>query len=84
MVVEERFLQKIKCYTIDLTKTEGSGDVKCPRCGVTISPDDETEDAYTILETVMKRDRLDKMTIECKKCQTRICLTGFELLDDPK
>ena len=82
MVLEEHFVQKTKCYTIDLTRIEGNGDVKCPKCGKTISPDDETENAYTILKTKMKGDSLDKMTLKCNKCQTQICLIGFQLLND--
>ncbi|HVP15932.1 MAG TPA: hypothetical protein VMT42_01020 [candidate division Zixibacteria bacterium] len=73
-------MQRLKCYTIDLTKLKGNEDVHCPRCENAISPDDETEDAYTILETVMKGDTLDKITLKCNKCQTHICLTGFQLL----
>jgi len=84
MDLREAFLQKTKYCTIDLTKVEGSGDVKCPTCGATMSPDDDTEDTYTILETVMREDRLDRMTLVCNKCQTQICLTGFQLLNDPR
>jgi predicted nucleic-acid-binding Zn-ribbon protein len=64
-----------------LTKIKGGGEVRCPKCGVKISPDDETENTYTILETVMKRDRLDKIALQCNKCQSQIYLTGFLLLD---
>ncbi len=77
-------MQRIKCCTIDLTELDGSGDISCPKCGSIISPDDETQDAYIILETVMKEDNLDKMTLKCNKCQTHICLTGFQLLDESK
>jgi endogenous inhibitor of DNA gyrase (YacG/DUF329 family) len=84
MGLRELFLQKTKCHIIDLTKVEGSGDVKCPTCGTTISPDDDTEDTYTILETEMKGDRLDRMTLKCNKCQTQIRLTGFQLLNDSR
>jgi hypothetical protein len=73
-------LQRIKCYTFDLTKLDGSGDILCPKCGSIISPDDETEGTYTISETVVKEGNLDKMILKCNKCQTQICLTGFQLL----
>ena len=49
-------MQRIKCYTIDLTKIDGKGEFRCPRCGVEMSPDDETEDVYTILDTATKED----------------------------
>ena len=35
---------------LDLTKIDGNGDFPCPTCGVTISPEDESEDVYIILE----------------------------------
>jgi uncharacterized protein with PIN domain len=64
-----------------LTKTKGKGDIKCPECGIKISPDDETEEAYTILETVMKEGNLEKIALQCNKCQSQIHLTGFHLLN---
>jgi len=75
-------LQRIKCYTIDLTRIRGSGDVKCPRCGITISPDDETENAYTILETVTKGASLERIILRCNKCGTQIRLVGFDSLNE--
>jgi len=76
-------LQRIKRYTVDLTKLKGSGDIKCPKCGITISPDDETEETYTVLEAVMEGDNLDNAILKCNKCQTQICLNGFQLLNKP-
>jgi hypothetical protein len=73
-------MQRLKCYTVDLTKLKGDGDIGCPRCGNVISPDDETEDAYTVVKTIMKGENLDKIILICNKCQTQICLTGFQLL----
>jgi hypothetical protein len=56
-------LQEIKFFTIDLYKIKGRGEFGCPKCGIKISPDDKTEDAYTILEPVMKGDCLDKIIL---------------------
>jgi predicted RNA-binding Zn-ribbon protein involved in translation (DUF1610 family) len=36
-------------YKVDLTKIEGNGDFPCPKCGAIISPDDESEEVYTIV-----------------------------------
>lgn len=74
-------MEQIKFYTIDLTKIKGSGEIKCPRCGVEISPDDETEAVYTILETLTERDCLEKIILQCNKCGSRIHLTGFHVLN---
>ena len=67
-------------YLIDLAKIRGNGDLHCPKCGTTISPDDETEDNYCILDTTLKDNNLDEVTIQCKKCLSKIRLTGFSLL----
>ena len=64
-------------YVIDLTKIEGDGSFPCPKCGALISPDDETETVYTILETKMRGEELEELTIQCKVCGSKIRLTGF-------
>jgi transcription elongation factor Elf1 len=76
----ERKLQRLKPYTVDLTRIKGSGEFDCPRCGVNISPDDETEAVYVVLETVMKGESLDRITLQCNKCGSQIQLTGFSFL----
>jgi uncharacterized C2H2 Zn-finger protein len=73
-------LQRISFYSIDLTKTKGNGEFRCPKCGIEMSPDDETEDVYTILETVTKGDCLEKIILKCNKCGSHIHLIGFDLL----
>jgi len=77
-------MQKIKLFTIDLTKIEGRGEVKCPRCGVEISPDDKTEDTYTVLQPTMKGNFLEKIVLQCNSCKSQIHLTGFHLLNNLK
>jgi len=78
--LEERALQTIKFYTIDLTKIRGRGNLRCPKCRIEISPDDRTEVAYTILEPVMKGESLEKVILQCNSCGSQIHLTGFHLL----
>jgi len=65
--------------TIDLTKIDGDGAFPCPKCGATISPDDETEEVYTIVETRVKNDELTELKLKCNQCGTKIRLTGFLL-----
>jgi len=74
-------LQEIKLYTVDLIKLKGRGEFRCPKCGIAISPDDKTEDVYTILETVMKKDYLEKIVLQCNSCGSQIHLVGFHLLN---
>jgi predicted RNA-binding Zn-ribbon protein involved in translation (DUF1610 family) len=67
-------------YRFDLARIQGNGDVHCPKCGVTLSPDDETEDNYCILEAKVRDNNLNEIIIQCQRCRTVIRLTGFSLL----
>jgi predicted RNA-binding Zn-ribbon protein involved in translation (DUF1610 family) len=64
-------------YTVDLTKIDGDGAFPCPKCGTIISPDDETEEVYQILETKVKGDELAELVLMCNKCKSTIRLVGF-------
>ena len=64
-------------YVVDLTKIKGEGEFPCPSCGVVISPEDETEDVYRILETKVKGESLEELIILCNKCGSKIRLVGF-------
>jgi hypothetical protein len=68
-------------YKVNLTKITGTGDFACPKCGVTISPDDETEDTYLIIDQKTRRDVLEEIVIQCNRCKSLIRLTGFLLLE---
>jgi hypothetical protein len=74
-------LKQILKYKLDLTRIQGNGDFLCPKCGITISPEDETENVYTILEEKLKGEVLEEVVIQCNKCVSRIHLTGFSLLE---
>ena len=64
-------------YEVNLTEIQGDGDFPCPNCGVIISPEDETEDVYRILETKVKGKALEELVIQCNKCGSKIRLVGF-------
>jgi predicted RNA-binding Zn-ribbon protein involved in translation (DUF1610 family) len=70
-------VKKSRTYTIDLTTIDGDGAFPCPKCGVIISPDDETEETYTIVETKVKNDELAELILMCNKCRSKIRLSGF-------
>ena len=36
--------KKASMYTINMATLEGDGSFQCPRCGKSISPDDDSED----------------------------------------
>ena len=67
-------------YQVDLTELQGEGDFPCPACGVVISPEDETEDVYAILDTKVSGDKLEELVIQCNQCKSKIRLVGFSTL----
>jgi predicted RNA-binding Zn-ribbon protein involved in translation (DUF1610 family) len=76
-MMKKTSVKKEIAYTIDLTKIDGDGAFPCPKCGTVISPDDETEDTYQIVETKVRNDELAELVLTCKECGTAIKLTGF-------
>lgn len=79
---EARRMRQKQVYVLDLTKMDGRGDFSCPRCGIAISPDDCTEEVYSILETRVNSHGLEEVVIRCNRCTSRIHLTGFALLQE--
>ncbi len=65
-------------YPIDLAAMDGDGAFPCPKCGTIISPDDETEEVYRIVNTKIMNEQLVELVIKCGSCKTNIVLTGFE------
>jgi len=70
-------IEKSASFIIDLSKIEGSGEFVCPKCGTKISPDDQSEEIYTILKHVMRDENLERIILQCNRCKSRIQLTGF-------
>jgi hypothetical protein len=68
-------------YKVNLLKIDGTGEFPCPNCGVAISPDDETDDTYSIVEQKTRGDILEELIIQCNQCKMLIRLTGFLLLE---
>ena len=68
-------------FTIDLSKIDGKGDFPCPNCGIAISPDDESDNIYSIVDTKINGDKLEELVIQCNKCGTKIRLVGFQFQD---
>ncbi len=77
-MMKRDMLKRDALYTLDLTEIEGDGSFPCPTCGTKISPEDETEEAYTIVDTKVNNDELAELVISCNNCRTHIKLTGFE------
>jgi hypothetical protein len=83
LAMEARKMKQKSTYLLDLTKIGGKGDFLCPFCGNTISPDDCTENAYTIIEAKVNSHGLDEVVICCNKCGAQLHLTGFSMLEEP-
>lgn len=71
-----------RVFKVDLTRIDGDGDFSCPRCENAISPNDESEETYSIVEPKASKDGLTKVIIRCNRCASRIHLTGFPLLHE--
>ncbi len=75
-------MRQVSAFRIDLNKIEGDGQFPCPSCKTVISPDDESDATYEIVDVDTKEDgSLEMLTIHCKNCGSTIHLEGFELLD---
>ena len=81
--VKQKMMKKLQkkedsAYKINLVNIEGDGSFQCPKCGMPISPEDETEENYKILETKVIEGELSELVIACGKCRSTIILTGFQ------
>ena len=65
-------------FMIDLTRIDGDGSFPCPECGTVISPEDESEEVYKIVNTKVLNDQLVELVVICGNCRSTIVLTGFE------
>jgi hypothetical protein len=74
-------MEQAQAYKVDLTKIDGNGDFSCPRCGNVISPEDTTEETYSIIEPKVNSQGLEEVVLCCNKCKSYIHLTGFSLLE---
>ncbi len=71
-------LKRTVLSTVDLTQIDGDGSFPCPKCGAVISPEDESEAVYKIVDTKVINDELVELTINCNTCRSNIKLTGFQ------
>jgi ribosomal protein S27AE len=76
-MMKKTTMKKEARYTIDLTKIDGDGAFPCPKCGTLISPEDESDSVYQIVETKVENDDLAELMLTCKKCGSTIKLVGF-------
>lgn len=77
-MMNETLVKKSGFFRVDLSKVESEGSFPCPKCGTIISPDDESEEVYKIINTDVVNDELVEVIISCNTCGTTIKLTGFQ------
>ncbi len=77
-MMKKSMAKKNVSHTIDLTKIDGDGTFPCPKCGIVISPEDESEVLYKIVDTTVINDELVELVIMCTKCGSNTKLTGFQ------
>ncbi len=75
-------MKQTHAYKINLTRIDGNGDFSCPGCGTKISPDDETEEIYSIMGSKANIHGLEEIEIQCNRCSSHIHLTGFSILQE--
>lgn len=64
-------------YNVNLHVVENDGSFQCPKCGTKISPEDETNENYEIIETKVQKGELAELVIGCGKCGSILKLSGF-------
>ena len=77
-MMKKSMSKKSSTYKLDLTQIDGDGTFPCPKCGTVISPEDETEEVYKIVDTKIVNDELVELVIMCGKCGSNIKITGFQ------
>ena len=70
--------KKVPEYSLNLDTIAEDGSFQCPKCGVPISPDDESEENYKILDTKVLDNELSELVISCNKCCSIIKLNMLQ------
>ncbi len=61
-------------FLLNIDSISDDGSFKCPKCGMSISPDDESEENYQIVDTKVVNNELSELVISCNKCGSSIKL----------
>ena len=64
-------------YKLDVATTKRSGDFACPCCRIKISPDDHSENVYSLGDIKLNKSALEEIVLRCNRCNSIIRLTGF-------
>lgn len=75
--MERQGLKQIQPRTIDLIKIEGNEDFPYPNRRVTISPEDQIESVYSVLEAKIQNMSLEELVIASNECVIDVRFVGF-------
>jgi ribosomal protein S27AE len=68
---------KNSAYKIDMASIKEDESFPCPKCGLIISPDDQSDENYQIVDTKVVNDELAELVIVCGKCRSTIKISCF-------
>jgi hypothetical protein len=75
--MKQKTANQLTVYRMELGEINSNGSLPCPCCGAHISPDDKTEEVYTLLDVCMNGAGLEEIVIRCNRCQSQIYIGGF-------
>lgn len=76
--MKQKLANQLTVYRMELDEINRNGSLPCPGCGAHISPDDQTEEVYTLLDVNMNGAGLDEIVIRCNRCRSQIYIAGFQ------
>jgi len=68
-------------YTVSFSSLANDGSFICTKCGTKISPEDETNENYEIIDTEIYNGEIAELIITCGKCGSILKLTGFQQIE---
>ncbi len=80
-MMKKQIAKRAKMQTLDTNSIEDDGSFQCPNCGNRISPDDESEETYKLLDTKVVGDELAELVVSCGTCGTVIKVVGIQALE---
>jgi predicted RNA-binding Zn-ribbon protein involved in translation (DUF1610 family) len=75
--MKQKIAHQLTVYRMELDEINRNGSLECPSCGAHISPDDQTEEVYTLLDVNMDNYGLEEIVIRCNRCRSQIYVGGF-------
>ena len=68
-------------YPVSFSSLANDGSFNCTKCGIKISPEDETNENYEIIDTEIHDGEIAELIITCGKCGSILKLTGFQQIE---